>query len=148
MCNDAFRREFLAALTAGTFAYAAPEILLNQKAGAEVSDCPRRRTCRSMHSLLWGFTRGPSTAQSLNCLSILRLNPCTSLFPQADVYSFGVMLWEVVTGIAPVRGGMSDVSVPDDCPKEIAELIQVLFSDGVPTLCHHPAAAALLCWYR
>ena len=41
------------------------------------------------------------------------------------MYSFGVMLWEIVTGIAPVRGGLSDVSVPEDCPAEISDLIKV-----------------------
>ena len=42
------------------------------------------------------------------------------------MYSFGVMLWEIVTGIVPTRGGLSDVSVPDECPAEVAELMQVL----------------------
>jgi serine/threonine protein kinase len=66
---------------AWTFAYAAPEILLNQK-----------------------------------------------ISEKADVYSFGVMLWEIVTGIAPVRGGLSDVSVPEDCPAEISDLIKACLS--------------------
>jgi len=66
---------------AWTFAYAAPEILLNQRSGSE-----------------------------------------------ADVYSFGVMLWEIVTTIAPVRGGMTEVSAPQDCPQTIADLIQACLS--------------------
>lgn len=41
------------------------------------------------------------------------------------MYSFGVLLWEIVTGIVPTRGGLSDVSVPEECPAEIADLIQV-----------------------
>jgi len=40
------------------------------------------------------------------------------------VYSFGVMLWEIVTGLVPTRGGLTDVTVPDECPAEIADLIQ------------------------
>ena len=40
------------------------------------------------------------------------------------MYSFGVMLWEIVTGLVPTRGGLTDVTVPDECPAEIADLIQ------------------------
>lgn len=47
------------------------------------------------------------------------------------MYSFGVMLWEIVTGIAPVRGGLSDVNVPEDCPAEIADLMKV----GMQVVC-------------
>lgn len=35
---------------------------------------------------------------------------------QADIYSFGVVIWELVTGEQPVRGNARDVLVPAECP--------------------------------
>lgn len=35
---------------------------------------------------------------------------------QADIYSFGVVIWELVTGEQPVRGNARDVIVPAECP--------------------------------
>ncbi len=63
---------------AGTFAYAAPELLLNE--------------------------------------------PCDS---SADLYSFGVLLWEIVTRRNPARGRLLPPQVPEECPAEIVDLIQV-----------------------
>eukprot|EP00884_Botryococcus_braunii_P009799 jgi/Botrbrau1/18820/Bobra.0841s0001.1 len=63
-------------LEMGTFAYVAPEVILEGKAG---------------HS--------------------------------ADVYCFGVILWELATGKVPVRGEVSDVRWPQDCPEEVARLV-------------------------
>ena len=36
---------------------------------------------------------------------------------QVDIYSFGVILWEIVTREMPMRGRLRDVTVPDECPQ-------------------------------
>lgn len=41
----------------------------------------------------------------------------------SDMFSFGTILWELVTGERPHRRNTRPVMVPDECPTEIAELI-------------------------
>ena len=55
----------------------------------------------------------------------------------ADIYSFGIIIWEVITRLKPfakynkydfpsaVKSGVRDI-IPDDCPKKLKILIKVL----------------------
>lgn len=45
------------------------------------------------------------------------------LFLQADIFSYGVILWEIVTHEQPSRGNLRDCKVPQECPAEIDQLI-------------------------
>lgn len=46
-----------------------------------------------------------------------------------DVYSFGVIMWEVVSHEQPSRGRMRDLKVPQECPAEINDLINACLSE-------------------
>ena len=76
---------------AGTFAYAAPELLLNEACDSSV-----------------------------------------------DLYSFGVLLWEIVTRRNPARGRLLPPTVPDECPADIVELIQVCSGQTVSRFWGYP----------
>lgn len=52
------------------------------------------------------------------------------LTTKADIYSLGVLLWEVVTHEAPCRGFMRDPVVPEECPEEVAAAIQACMQVG------------------
>ncbi len=43
--------------------------------------------------------------------------PCSACTPA------GVLLWEIITGLRPVRGHMRAIQVPAECPQEAADLM-------------------------
>jgi hypothetical protein len=42
---------------------------------------------------------------------------------QVDVFSFGVLLWELVTREPPQRGNLRGLDVPKDCPAQARSLL-------------------------
>ena len=45
------------------------------------------------------------------------------LVVQVDIYSFGVVLWEIVTQDRGRRGQLRQTKVPEECPPQIESLI-------------------------
>ena len=43
---------------------------------------------------------------------------------QVDIYSVGIILWELVTLMTPARGNLRSVKVPEECPADVAHLIE------------------------
>ena len=41
---------------------------------------------------------------------------------QVDMYSVGVLLWEIITHETPSRGQLRDFRVPEECSHSIAEM--------------------------
>ncbi len=60
--------------------------------------------------------------------------------PACCSYSFGVLLWEIVTGERPVRGALR-MPRPDECPADIADLI---LACGEPSPEARPTAVEVL----
>lgn len=56
--------------------------------------------------------------------------PCDQ---RADLFSFGVIMWEIVTHEIPVRGNLRGIQTPQEAPKEAS----ILFTDHSCTPCTH-----------
>jgi len=85
---------------------------------AKVSDVGLSKILPTSHEYLTSMEGGGTWNW---CAPEVILN--TKCTPSADMYSYGVVLWEICTGEIPTRGRMRDVRVPEECPQSIADLI-------------------------
>lgn len=64
---------------------------------------------------------GQSRVKPLPCRAALGLRPETkSMLP--PLRSFGVLLYEMLTGEPPHRGMLQPLEAPADCPQEVADM--------------------------
>ncbi|KAL4419356.1 hypothetical protein ABPG77_001583 [Micractinium sp. CCAP 211/92] len=93
-----------------------PNILLARDGTAKISDVGMAKIMAREYS---GVTGNVGTLAWAAPEMLLGAR-CTE---KADIYSYGVVLWEICTGATPIRGQLRDVQVPQECPAEVRELI-------------------------
>ena len=90
----------------GTFAFAAPEMLLGIDSGVKVGAVGTMQAICCV----------PTTAlqsMTLNRLARQAVYDLLAMCAQCDIYSYGVILWEIVTGEAATRGRLYEPKVLD-----------------------------------
>ncbi|KAK9812352.1 hypothetical protein WJX73_004586 [Symbiochloris irregularis] len=99
-----------------------PNILLNQAWQAKIADAGLARTLMSKSHLSRTVLGGTYHWQAPETL--LGYHASFS----ADIFSFGVVMLELITATRPVRGQYPEPRVPEQCPAEIEELAAACMS--------------------
>lgn len=90
-------------------------ILLGSKGVAKIADVGLARVLSETHVIT--ETIGTLHYAAPELLLGKKINE------KVDIYSFGVVLWEIVTGEQAFRCQLRDVRVKEECPQAIANLI-------------------------
>lgn len=98
-------------------------VLLSREGAAKISDVGLSRILSGTHT---STVRGCTFAWAAP--EVLLGSHCTE---KVDIYSYGIFLWEVVTGDRPQRGMLREARVPEECPREVDLLITQCLS-GAP----------------
>ncbi|PSC76263.1 dynamin-related 4C-like [Micractinium conductrix] len=94
----------------------ASNVLLTRELGAKLADVGFTKPLRgSQHSM----TEGRLGTFNYMAPELLMGLLCT---PALDIWSFGVLLWEICTGENPTRGRCRMLHVPEEAPQEVADL--------------------------
>lgn len=91
-----------------------PNVLLTKDGTAKICDVGMARI------LAQDYVTGTIGTLAWSAPEMLWGQKCTVA---ADIYSFAVVLYEIVTGEIPVRGKLRDLDVPKECPEELKNLI-------------------------
>ncbi|KAL4529628.1 hypothetical protein Ndes2437B_g08800 [Nannochloris sp. 'desiccata'] len=91
-----------------------PNILLGRDGTAKIGDVGMARI------LVREYVTGVMGTLSWSAPEMLWGTKCTE---KADIYSYGIVLWEICTGEKPVRGQLRDVKVPEECPEQVRILM-------------------------
>lgn len=101
-----------------------PNILLTRHGVAKLADVGLARVIRDRNYITQVSVIGTFAWAAPEVLTNER---CTE---KADMYSFGIVLWELVTGEQPIRGGRRELRVPEECSQDLSELVdQCLATD-------------------
>ncbi len=109
-------------------------ILLSRAGTAKLADIGMARVLnKSYLSVISGMGTFAWSAPE-----VLAGKRCTE---KADIFSWGIVLWEICTGEAPARGDMRPLHAPEDCPQQIVDLYQRCISENTED---RPSALELL----
>ncbi|KAL4457658.1 hypothetical protein ABPG75_012523 [Micractinium tetrahymenae] len=111
----------------------ARNVLLSRDMTAKLADVGFARAMRATHHSI----EGPTGTFDYMAPELLTGRKCNN---SVDIYSFGVLLWEVVTSLYPARGSMRE-PLPEECPPEAAALMAACLQED-PAL--RPTAAQLV----
>ncbi|EFN57123.1 hypothetical protein CHLNCDRAFT_21563, partial [Chlorella variabilis] len=101
----------------------ASNVLLSRDVTAKLADVGFARGLKGV----WSESRAAHSVPRLALMpaqmapELLTGRKCNS---SVDIYSLGVLLWELCTGEYPSRGSMREPRVPQECPQQVADLIQ------------------------
>lgn len=99
----------------------------------------------------WAVTR-PGRHGGRGCMGVAHLTPGSifrcALTPSSSppliclpACSFGVLLWEIITGLRPARGQLREVVAPEECPQAVKELLDSCLSSDPA---QRPTAAQII----
>ena len=91
-----------------------PNILLTRDGTAKIADVGMARFISK------DFVTGVVSTLAWSAPEQLWRTLCSE---KCDIYSYGIVLWEICTGEKPVRGQLRDVNVPQECPEEVRNLM-------------------------
>ncbi|PRW58424.1 serine threonine- kinase isoform B [Chlorella sorokiniana] len=92
-------------------------VLLTRDGTCKIADVGLARTLLTKNFLTHAGTMGTFAWSAPEVLTGQQV--ATS----ADIYSLGIVIWEIVTGEIPTRGTMRDPRVPEECPQSVLDLI-------------------------
>ncbi|KAL4437438.1 hypothetical protein ABPG75_004577 [Micractinium tetrahymenae] len=91
-----------------------PNVLLARDGTAKIADVGMAKVLNR------DYVTGVVSTLAWSAPEMLWGAKCTE---KADIYSFGIVLWEICSGEAPERGRLRDLSVPEECPAEVRQII-------------------------
>lgn len=99
-------------------------ILLSKDGTAKIADVGLARVLR--HGYVCSSSGGVVGTFAWAAPEVLLGRPVS---PKADVYSYGVVLWELATNERPERGMLRPPRIPQECPEEVGKLIDACLSE-------------------
>eukprot|EP00208_Stichococcus_sp_RCC1054_P006737 CAMPEP_0206141092 /NCGR_PEP_ID=MMETSP1473-20131121/11769_1 /ASSEMBLY_ACC=CAM_ASM_001109 /TAXON_ID=1461547 /ORGANISM="Stichococcus sp, Strain RCC1054" /LENGTH=771 /DNA_ID=CAMNT_0053535505 /DNA_START=465 /DNA_END=2780 /DNA_ORIENTATION=- len=112
----------------------ASNVLLSAEGVAKISDVGLATVATAVDPGCWDQLTGAFCYAAPELILGVR---CTD---KVDIFSFGVLLWELSTQEMPIRGQLRDVQVPEECPQAVADLIDACLQANP---LHRPSAADL-----